>query len=511
MEIYKKFSAYIDSISMYRIMYCTLAILAVVSVVLAMLGKLSYGISPVSLGIHFAILSFVSIGIHILFQKLYNAPANIESTYITLFVLFFVAKPPSTLIEAGWVALLAFTAVAGKYVVSWNNRAMFNPAALALVVLGILGAPIALWWVGSPIMFAPVLIAALVIAKKLRRFSMILTYLAISLSITLGLSVFHNYGVIDAIRSFFLSGPAVYFAGFMLTEPLTAPGTRKARIIYAALIAVLGSLTVRLGNYGMTPELALCIGNLFGFLVGMHSRVSLTLKERIVVANNTEEFVFAPSHYIPFRAGQYVEWTLPQEKFDNRGMRRYFTVASAPSENVIRLGTKFVPDVGKGSTFKNALHNMEVGAKMWVTALGGDFTLPKENVPVVFIAGGIGVTPFASMLRQMLAEGNKEKREVTVFYANRKEGDIAYRDLFDEATKNLGIRVIHILSDADAGWEGEVGFVTEALLKRYLPSLLAPTFYLSGPSAMVDNYKGMLKGAGVHSSHIKTDYFPGLA
>lgn len=508
MQLIKKFFVFLDSTSMYRVVLYALSALALAAIVAAGFGELPYDISVTNLLSSLAILLSVSIATHEVYRRIYGAPANIESSFITALILFFVAMPLQDVMGAKWLALLAFTAISSKYVVAWNNRHIFNPSAFALVALGMLGAPLAFWWVGTPVMFIPVLLAGLAVVKKLRRWQMVGLYLALSFVFAL-YSGFDNHGGLTAVaRQFFFSWPVLYFAAFMLTEPLTKPPTDRMRLVYVTLIFIIGALPIRINGYAMTPELALCIGNLFTLAVGMRSRVVLSLLSRTKLADNTEEFVFAPSHPVPHEAGQYLEWTLPHENVDVRGVRRYFTIASAPSEEYVRLGTKFVPEGAKGSSFKETLKSLVPGDKLWVTARSGSFTLPEDTqIPLVFIAGGIGVTPFISMLREMLIKG--EGRDVVMFNANKKPSDIAYRDLLEQAQEGLGVRVVNILSDSNEG--DEKGFITSEMVKKYVNDPLAPVFYLSGPSMMVDNYKKMLRDMGVSMANIRTDYFPGFA
>jgi ferredoxin-NADP reductase len=114
------------------------------------------------------------------------------------------------------------------------------------------------------------------------------------------------------------------------------------------------------------------------------------------------------------------------------------------------------------------------------------------------MAGGVGITPFASMLRHLMASG--EKRDIVLIYAASSEEDFAYRDLIKAAEARLGLRAVYVARTV----------VTEDIVKREVPDYAERTFYLSGPNAMVRAYRRMLLGLSVHRSRIKTDYFPGF-
>ena len=220
--------------------------------------------------------------------------------------------------------------------------------------------------------------------------------------------------------------------------------------------------------------------------------------------------MFEPDRPLAFRAGQYLEWTIESKKSDNRGNRRYFTIASSPTEKEIMLGVKFYE---KPSTFKTALGQMKEGDKIIGSQLSGDFVLPRnKNKKLVFIAGGIGVTPFRSMIKYLI--DTSEKRDITLIYANRTEEDIAYKNILDMATKVFGLKVVYVISsqkDKTKKWEGRVGFVNDKLIQEEIADFKDRTFYISGPPSMVAGVEKTIKSLGVGSSRIKTDFFPGFA
>ncbi len=167
----------------------------------------------------------------------------------------------------------------------------------------------------------------------------------------------------------------------------------------------------------------------------------------------------------------------------------------------IRLGVKFYEP---SSTFKKQLFGMKTGARVVASQLSGDFTLPKDtNEKLVFIAGGIGVTPFRSMVRHLLDTG--EKRDIVMLYANRISSDVAYREVFQEAERVFGTKTVYVSGD------GNPSRIDAALIMHEVPDFSERMFYISGPQAMVTSMAHTLIDMGIHRSRIKKDYFPGFA
>jgi ferredoxin-NADP reductase len=144
--------------------------------------------------------------------------------------------------------------------------------------------------------------------------------------------------------------------------------------------------------------------------------------------------------------------------------------------------------------------------------LAGDFVLPKDKKQkLAFIAGGIGITPFRSMLKYLI--DNKEKRDVALFYSNKTASEIIYKEVFDEAKNKLDIKTFYTLTDAEripAGWRGHKGHFDPETIKKEMPDFNERMFYISGPRSMVVAFQGVLKAMGLRKSQIKTDFFPGF-
>jgi len=209
-------------------------------------------------------------------------------------------------------------------------------------------------------------------------------------------------------------------------------------------------------------------------------------------AQNIITFYFKPDREVRYQAGQFIELRLPHDNKDSRGDKRWFTLSSSPSEDLLSITTKFTAE--NGSSFKNTLHSLQPGAVLDMASPMGDFVLPKDaSIPLVFVAGGIGCTPFHSMVSYLQDSG--EDRNVLLLYAANNEGEVAFKDTFSK----LGPRLQMIIGerlDADKILE-----LAGEKPDQYI--------YLSGPEPMVEALEKGLKTAGVNKKHIRTDFFPG--
>lgn len=483
----------LNRITMYRLTLYGLSLIAAYALLLGFAGALSSG--GVELLASLVVLTAACFGCNYLFSLLYKAPTNIESVFITAFILFFVLAPAASITDAGWLVAASAIAMGSKYLLALKKRHIWNPAALGALAVSLMGSGMAIWWVGTPLLFPVVAVVGLLIVRKIRRFDLFWSFVIPSFAMRAVLAVYTGIPVQEGLIQLLLSWPLLFLATIMLTEPLTTPPSRKLRICYGVLVAVLFSVPFDLGIVRSSPLLALLLGNIFSYAVSSHQRLALRFSGKTQMSANVYEFAFTPDAPLAFTPGQYMEWTLPHPAPDTRGNRRYFTVASAPSDAQIRLGVRIAPD---GSSFKKALLALKEGATLSAGALAGEFTLPKDaSKKLVFIAGGVGITPFVSMLRDLIARG--ERRDITLFYAASSEEDFAYKALLEEAHRVLGLKTVYVARS----------FITEEML-REVPEYRARMFYISGPNAMVTTYRTLLRTLGISRRRIKTDYFPGF-
>jgi ferredoxin-NADP reductase len=232
------------------------------------------------------------------------------------------------------------------------------------------------------------------------------------------------------------------------------------------------------------------------------------LIKREEIAEGTMAFHFAKPADFQFRAGQSVDLTLlnPPET-DAEGNTRVFSLASAPFDTELMIAMRM-----RDTAFKRVLRKAALGIESKIEGPNGSFVLHrKAEKPAVFLAGGIGITPFLSIIRQ--ATQDKAPHQLCLFYSNRRPEDAAFLDLLVEAAKqNPNFHLIATMTDMDTShreWTGETGFINKNMLATHLPSLQGPIFYLAGPPAMVAAMRRMLTEAGVDEDDIRTEEFSG--
>ncbi|HKD32212.1 MAG TPA: FAD-dependent oxidoreductase [Gaiellaceae bacterium] len=226
------------------------------------------------------------------------------------------------------------------------------------------------------------------------------------------------------------------------------------------------------------------------------------IKEKREVARETLLVAFdLLGEQVDFQPGQYFWVTLLDPPYDDeKGPRRHISVVTSPNEpGVLGLCTRL-----RDTAFKRSLAQLPVGAVVEVEPPKGDFVLPKEtDLPYVFIAGGIGITVFRSMLRYIAEE--KLPHDVTLVYSNRDRESAAF---LDELAQN-GLRVVLTMTD-DPGWDGETRRIGPGLLRDHLGSDLGSfRFLLAGPPGMVEGVAEQLRAAGVPDDRILSESFSG--
>jgi len=498
----------LNRITMYRLVLYYLIFLLSAAVVLSLAGILKYDVFALLFSTGFLIV--VCWGVNWIFFKTFDVAANVESVYISALILALIINPINSFNDLwflGWAAVLA---MASKYIIAINRKHIFNPVALAVAITYFTLNQSASWWVGNASMLPFVLIGGILVVRKIGRFDLVLSFLSATIVTSITISLFGGGDLIDPLQKIILYSPVFFFAFLILTEPLTTPPTRKTRIGYGVLAGFLFSPQIHFGSFFITPEVAILIGNVVSYIISPKTRAVLKLKEKVKIGSDTYDFIFPHNRNLAFVPGQYMEWTLGHDRADARGNRRYFTLASAPTEKTLRLGVKFSQ---KSSSFKKAMLAMNPGDEIVAGQVAGDFVLPKDpKQKCVLIAGGVGVTPFRSMIKYLL--DTHQSRPITLFYANKTPDDILYKDVFDRARQELGIQIIYTVTEANklpSSWNGTVGRITPQLIKTKVPDFRSCNFYISGPRGMVDSFKELLERMNVPGAQIKTDFFSGLA
>lgn len=497
----------LDKVTMYRLVVYVLLVLLGIAIILGFAHVIPY--SPFAIISSTLLLTATSWCMNKYIASVFEAPTNVESVYITALILALIVSPAKSFADVLFLIWVGIAAMASKYILAIREKHIFNPAAIAVVLTGIATIGSASWWVGTAWLVPFVIIGGYLIIRKLQFEDMIWSYLSVAILVSLAYTIFQEGNVLITLKELLLSSPLFFLGGIMLTEPLTSPTSKKHKMIYGALVGLLSVPFVHIGSLSFTPELALVIGNIFAYLVSPKQKLIVTLQDKIQVSSNIIDFIFIPKQKPVYIPGQYVEWTLPHTNTDSRGNRRYFTLASSPTEENIRLGVRFNPD---SSSYKKALQMLNTLTPMVGTQISGEFTLPKDrNKKLVFIAGGIGITPFRSMIKYLL--DTNQKRDIIIFYSSKTPDEFAYKDIFAQAQVELGIKTVYTITDTKElfpQWNQYVGRITEDMIRVEVPDYLERSFYLSGPHSMVVGYEKVLKSIGIADVNIKKDFFPGL-
>ena len=501
---------FLNKITMYRLVLYYLIGLLVVALIFSFFGILPY--NPVGLVYSVFFITLLCWIVNVISAKIFSVPSNVESVYITALILALIISPIKTLDVQyfGFVAWAAIWSQTSKYILAIHRKHIFNPAAFAVALTAITINQSASWWVGTAWMLPAVLIGGFLMVRKIRRFDLVFAFFAAAVVTILAFDMTRGLPLLPSLQKILVDSPLFFFAFVMLTEPLTTPPTKGLQIIYGGLVGVLFAPQINIASVFSTPELALLVGNVFAYAVSPKKKLLLTLKEKMRLAPNLYDFIFAANTGMKFRAGQYLEWTLEHDKPDTRGNRRYFTIASSPTEKEIIMGVKFYEPA---SSYKKAMLDMEPGGQILAGQLAGDFTLPKNpKEKSVFLAGGIGITPFRSMLKY-LADVN-EARDIILFYSNKNISEVVYTDVFDQAVSKIGLKTVYTLTDTTQippGWKGQTGPINSTIIAEEVPDFKERVFYISGPHSMVTTFENVLLGMGVSNNKIKTDFFPGFA
>jgi ferredoxin-NADP reductase len=221
-------------------------------------------------------------------------------------------------------------------------------------------------------------------------------------------------------------------------------------------------------------------------------------------AENATSFFFQPDSPLTFRAGQYLRYVLPHADPDTRGTSRSFSIASSPDEPRLRLTTRLSTPP---STFKEALAGLQPGAMVDASGPFGNFVYSESDVPAVFIAGGIGITPMRSILGDLASR--KMRIRSTLLYSSTTQ-DIPFRTWLDALTVDWpALQVIYTVTRPGAEWEGPTGRIDAAFVRQHVPDLARSLFLVSGPTPLVDSMRATLADIGVDPGRVKYEAFPG--
>lgn len=238
------------------------------------------------------------------------------------------------------------------------------------------------------------------------------------------------------------------------------------------------------------------------------SEYRVKLLERQEVAHRTIALYFERPSGFSFQAGQFIDLTLLDLlELDPNGPTRSLTLASAPSEARLMVATRV-----RDTAFKRTLARMPVHTIVKIEGPFGHLTLPENPArPLVFLAGGIGITPFRSMLVEMAR--SRLSYRVVLFYSNRRPEDAPFLDELQHLQQEIpGYSFVGIMTQLDrakSAWTAEIGHLDYAMLSRHIEGLVAPLYYLAGPPGMVRGIRMMLLNAGIRPADICAEEFAG--
>jgi ferredoxin-NADP reductase len=238
------------------------------------------------------------------------------------------------------------------------------------------------------------------------------------------------------------------------------------------------------------------------------NRYKIKLTKREEIAEGTMAFHFEKPPGFQSKAGQTIDITLldPPET-DAEGNVRTFTVASPPFANDLVIATRM-----RDTAFKRSLKASPLGTEVSIEGPSGSFTLHKNSAKAgVFLAGGIGITPFMSIASQ--AARDTLPQELYLFYSNRRPEDAAFLNALEAIRLNNPkfhlIATMTEMTKSHRRWQGETGLISRDMLDKYVPDLHGPIYYVAGPPGLVTAMRGLLTSAGVDEDDIRTEEFAG--
>jgi len=225
--------------------------------------------------------------------------------------------------------------------------------------------------------------------------------------------------------------------------------------------------------------------------------MKLKILEKRQELNDVFSFILQPDKQISWKAGQFAIYKIPHENQDDRGDTRIFTISSPPYQKKIILTTRYL--FRESSSFKKALFAKKENDFVEILQIQGHFTVEDTNRKMVFIPGGIGITPFHSILLDL--EKRDSIKDIILIYSNKNKDSIIFRNAVDRLDKIFkGLKIHYIFSPQRCDQE---------LIEKLVPDMKDRMFYLSGPTLMVDSLNNVLQKLNVDKKNIKNDYIPG--
>jgi len=234
----------------------------------------------------------------------------------------------------------------------------------------------------------------------------------------------------------------------------------------------------------------------------------VSLKAHKPLCAGTTAFYFEKPEAFAFEAGQFANFTLlALQDSDLKGNTRVLSLASAPYERNLMVAMRV-----RATAFKRTLNSLPLGAELLLQGPYGSMTLPRNNTrPAVFLAGGIGITPFRSLIWN--AAESLSPCRIFLFYSVRVPEEAAFLEELQEMERYNGrYKFVCTVTQPDmtrTPWLGETGRISIEMLSKSIPDLSVPIYYIAGPPAMVTGVREMLIGAGIAEEDIRAEEFSG--
>ncbi len=235
---------------------------------------------------------------------------------------------------------------------------------------------------------------------------------------------------------------------------------------------------------------------------------NIKLIKKESVAEGTMMFTFGKPLDFVFKAGQSIDLTLidPPET-DAEGNTRAFSLVSAPDEDYLAVTTRM-----RDTAFKRVLKNASLNTEFEFAGPFGSFTLHNNaSKPAIFLVGGIGITPFYSILK--FAAMSHLPHKIYLFYSNRRPEDTVFLNELEALKKNNPnytlIATMTEMERSNKHWTGEKGFITKELIKKYVSDTVSAIYYSAGPPEMVSTMRKILTDLGIDDDNIRTEEFSG--
>ncbi len=500
----------LGALSMYRLVLLALGLLAVIAFAVSFGGRLAA--TPLAILASAAVLVVSTVAVDIVGHRVVRRPARIESSLITALILLFVLWPSTEPAALGVLALAGAAASASKYLLAVRGRHLLNPAAVGAAVVTTTGLGASMWWVGSPLLAAAVVILGLAVVLRAGQAAVALSFVVVATVTSVVFAVVQSIQydlpfTLDALAvQALFSSPVLFLGLFMLTEPLTLPTRRGWRLVVAVVVGLGVGWPVLGPTLSITPEVALLVGNLLAFAVSFDRRrtLRLTLVGRRAITPTITELTLRPHTPVSFDAGQYLELGVSHRRPDRRGTRREFSLVTAPGEAEWQVAYR-TPQTGRISSYKRALAAREIGDRLTATGVYGSFTLPDDTgAPVLLVAAGIGVTPFVSQLTTDRVNGTR--RDVVVVLSASAAAELAYVDDLASARSRGVVFTPDEPADLPVGWTwaGPVP-LTPDTLAAHVPDIAARRAYVSGAPSVIRSLAPALAAA----RSVRTDAFAG--